>query len=184
MACVVVSFALEFQAQFGESLCLVVHGSGTGAHAWHEMVWTAGHVWTLELRLAPAEAAAPRHYHYCVVATGAAAAAAADEALVHRREDVAHTLCVPHAGVLRAAVRDWWGVAAPARCTVLAVRHALHAAHDLRLAVPRFFGHWRCDNPACTAGRHAQCRAWDCDQYRCDQCDFDLCPDCALNPEL
>ena len=184
MACVteaVVSFALEFQAQFGESLCLVVHGRDADPHTWHEMLWTAGHVWTLELRLASTDAAAqPLHYHYCVVATGSAATAAPDETSVHRCEDAEHALCVPPAGVARAAVRDWWGVGGPARCTVLAVRHPLHAAHELRLVVPRFFGHWRCDNAACAAGRHRLCRAWDCDQYRCDACDFDLCPVCAL----
>lgn len=179
---IVVSFALEFQTQFGESLCLVVHGGDTGSHSWHEMVWTEGHVWTLRLCLAPTDVGLPLHYHYCVVPTGSASAASGDETLVHRHEDAEHALCVPHAGVSRSSVRDWWGVGGDARCTALVVRHPLHAAHELRLATPRFFGHWRCDNPECVAGRHRQCRAWDCDQYRCDKCDFDLCPECALAP--
>ena len=67
------------------------------------------------------------------------------------------------------------------RCVAQALWHPLHAEHELHLVVPRFCGHWRCDNPACRNGLHSRFRAWDAEQYRCDVCDFDLCADCALS---
>ena len=65
------------------------------------------------------------------------------------------------------------------RYRVQELRHPLHVEHPLRLTEPRFYGHWRCDNPRCSAGRHSMYRAWESDQFRCDLCDFDLCADCV-----